>query len=72
VTPALAAGGDESGLTKAELRVARLAEAGRSNREIAEDLFLSVRTVETHLQNVYQKLGISGRAELETALASDD
>jgi DNA-binding CsgD family transcriptional regulator len=67
-TPALLATSVAVELTKAELRVARLAEGGRSNKEVADELFLSVRTVETHLQNIYQKLGISGRAELAAAL----
>src|SRR6266550_1119896 len=51
-------------LTDAELRVARLAAAGFRNREIAEQLFMSVRTVEGHLSNVYPKLGIRSRTEL--------
>jgi DNA-binding CsgD family transcriptional regulator len=51
-------------LTDAELRVARLAAAGRSNREIADSLFASVRTVEGHLSHVYAKLEIRSRTEL--------
>jgi DNA-binding CsgD family transcriptional regulator len=51
-------------LTPQEVTVARLARAGRSNPEIAAQLFLSVNTVETHLRHVYQKLGIHRRAEL--------
>jgi len=51
-------------LTAGELRVARLAADGRTNREIAERLFLTTRTVETHLTHAYAKLGISSRAEL--------
>jgi DNA-binding CsgD family transcriptional regulator len=53
-----------STLTDAEVRVARLAVAGRSNREIADSLFTSVRTVEGHLSHVYAKLGIRSRTEL--------
>jgi DNA-binding CsgD family transcriptional regulator/tetratricopeptide (TPR) repeat protein len=53
-----------STLTDAELRVARLAAAGRSNREIADSLFASVRTVEGHLSHVYAKLEIRSRTEL--------
>jgi DNA-binding CsgD family transcriptional regulator len=49
--------------------VARLAATGRSNREIAEELVVSVRTVENHLQRAYDKLGISGRDELAAALS---
>jgi DNA-binding CsgD family transcriptional regulator len=56
-------------LTDAEFRVARLAAAGLRNREIAEQLFMSVRTVEGHLSNVYAKLGIRSRMELAAYLA---
>ncbi|MFD4778912.1 LuxR C-terminal-related transcriptional regulator, partial [Streptomyces sp. NPDC058427] len=55
-------------LTGMERRVAELAAAGASNRSIAETLFLTVRTIETHLTNVYRKLGVSGRTELGSAL----
>jgi DNA-binding CsgD family transcriptional regulator len=55
-------------LTPAQLRVAELAVQGLSNREIAEALFVSRRTVETHLTQAYRKLDIASRAELEEAL----
>ncbi len=55
-------------LSDREQEIAGLAVLGNSNREIAEALVLSVRTVETHLQRVYRKLGVRGRAELEQAL----
>jgi DNA-binding CsgD family transcriptional regulator len=55
-------------LTAAELRVARAAAAGASNREIADEFFLSLTPVETHLTRVYQKLDIRGRRDLATAL----
>ncbi len=55
-------------LTPSELRVARIAAAGRSNREIAEQLWVTQKTVETHLGHAYRKLGIKTRAELEGAL----
>lgn len=58
-------------LTDAELRVARLAAAGFRNREIAEQLFMSVRTVEGHLSNVYAKFGIRSRTELGPYLDDD-
>jgi DNA-binding CsgD family transcriptional regulator len=51
-------------LSPQEKAVADLARAGRSNREIAGQLYLSVNTVETHLSHVYRKLGINGRWQL--------
>ncbi len=51
-------------LTPAEAAVARLARAGRTNKEIAAQLYLTVSTVETHLRHVYAKLGIHRRVEL--------
>jgi EAL domain-containing protein (putative c-di-GMP-specific phosphodiesterase class I)/DNA-binding CsgD family transcriptional regulator len=53
-------------LTAGELRVAALAPSA-TNREIAQALFLSVRTVEAHLTNIYRKLNISNRQQLATA-----
>jgi DNA-binding CsgD family transcriptional regulator len=55
-------------LTPAELRVARLARDGLSNREIAQTLFLSVKTVETELGHAYAKLGIASRRALSGVL----
>jgi DNA-binding CsgD family transcriptional regulator len=52
------------GLTPAERQVARLAAAGQTNREIAEALFTSTRTVGGHLSHIYAKLGIRSRTEL--------
>jgi DNA-binding CsgD family transcriptional regulator len=51
-------------LSPVERRVARLAAAGQTNKEIADTLFLSARTVAGHLSHVYGKLGIRSRAEL--------
>jgi len=51
-------------LTPAEQRVAQLAAEGRSNREIASDLVVSVATVETHLRHIFAKLGINSRRQL--------
>ena len=56
-------------LTAAEARTARIAAAGAGNREIAQRLFVTEKTVETHLTATYRKLGIGGRAELASALA---
>ncbi|HEX2053514.1 MAG TPA: AAA family ATPase [Actinomycetota bacterium] len=52
-------------LTAGERRVAEMAASGRSNRQIAEKLFLTTRTVEHHLTHSYQKLGVTSRAGLE-------
>jgi DNA-binding CsgD family transcriptional regulator len=57
-------------LTPSELRVARLAAEGRSNREIAQGLFVTGATVETHLGHVFQKLDLDRREALPAALAS--
>jgi DNA-binding CsgD family transcriptional regulator len=57
-----------SRLTPTEERIARLAAAGRTNQEIADALFLSIRTVESHLSRTYAKLGIRSRIELASAL----
>ena len=51
-------------LTGTERKVAELVAAGRSNREVAEQLFLSVKTVEANLSRIYRKLGITSRREL--------
>jgi len=55
-------------LTPAERRVARMAGDGQSNREIAQTLFVTRKTVEIHLTSVYRKLGIASRAELSARL----
>ena len=56
-------------LTASERRVAELAAEGQSNPEIAQALFVTRKTVETHLGHVYRKLDIAGRGELPQALA---
>jgi len=68
-----AGGGDahptgQSVLTAQELQIAQLAAEGLSNRQIAEQLFLSHRTVASHLYHIFPKLGISSRSQLATAL----
>ena len=50
-------------LTKRELEVLKLAAKGMSNREIALDLSISVRTVQTHLSNIFTKIGVGSRIE---------
>jgi len=54
----------EHGLTPAERRVAVLVAAGRTNREVAAELFLGERTVASHLSHIYAKLGVRSRTEL--------
>jgi len=68
ITPALAPLESQLLLSARELEVASLAVGGLSNREIADRLCLSVRTVENQLQRVYEKLGVARRAELGDAL----
>jgi DNA-binding CsgD family transcriptional regulator len=68
-TPALKGLDVRASLTPAQREVALLAAAGRSNRDIADQLTLSVRTVENHLQQVYRKLGLH-REELAARLGS--
>jgi DNA-binding NarL/FixJ family response regulator len=53
-------------LTAQEQRVGRLAAAGQSNKTIAGQLFLSTKTIEYHLAQVYTKLGITSRRQLIT------
>jgi DNA-binding CsgD family transcriptional regulator/tetratricopeptide (TPR) repeat protein len=57
-------------LTASELRVAKMATGGLSNREIAQALFVTTKTVEFHLRHVFQKLDISSRRELRGVVIS--
>jgi DNA-binding CsgD family transcriptional regulator len=57
-------------LTAQELQIAHLAAEGLSNREIGQQLYLSHRTIGTHLYRIYPKFGITGRGELSRALSA--
>jgi DNA-binding CsgD family transcriptional regulator len=59
-------------LTASERRVADLAAAGQRNRDIAQTLYVTPKTVEVHLSSAYRKLGIASRLELARALADGD
>ncbi|ROT31729.1 LuxR C-terminal-related transcriptional regulator [Micromonospora sp. HM5-17] len=65
-TPALTI--RQPALTDRERQIARLAARGLASRNIAEQLYISTRTVENHLQRVYNKLGVADRSELWPAL----
>jgi DNA-binding CsgD family transcriptional regulator/tetratricopeptide (TPR) repeat protein len=70
MTPALRAIQTQALLSSREIEVAALGAAGLSNKDIAVRLSVSVRTVENHLQRVYEKLGVARRADLAQALGS--
>ena len=70
-TPGLAMSEEPVALTKREREVAVLAASGITSKDIAERLFVSVRTVDNHLGRVYDKLGIASRAELAVIMAGD-
>jgi DNA-binding CsgD family transcriptional regulator len=59
-------------LTPSELRIAQLAASGMTNREVADKLFISAKTVEANLARAYSKLGIRSRAELGRVVAGLD
>jgi DNA-binding NarL/FixJ family response regulator len=64
VDEALAAMVDDGPLSARELEVAALVAAGRSNKEIAAELFLSERTAQNHVQHILTKLGMSNRTQV--------
>jgi DNA-binding CsgD family transcriptional regulator len=66
----IALSGHES-LTPSERRVTDLATQGMSNKQIAQALFVTLRTVEMHLSNSYRKLDITSRDQLPAALSAD-
>ncbi len=68
LAPTARIGRDRVGLTSQELVVARLAAQGRSNREIADELVVSIKTIEYHLRNAFGKLGVTSRRQLPDRL----
>jgi DNA-binding CsgD family transcriptional regulator len=65
-------GGGVESLTERELQVARLVVDRKTNPEIAAELFLSQKTVETHLRNIFHKVGVTARADLARAVERAD
>jgi LuxR family maltose regulon positive regulatory protein len=61
--PALVGGATPEPLSDSELAVLRLLPAALSNRQIGEELYISVNTVKTHLRSIYAKLGSSSREQ---------
>jgi DNA-binding CsgD family transcriptional regulator len=70
-TPALLMPEELTPLTSREREIAGLAATGLTSEAIAEQLFVSVRTVDNHMQHVYQKLGITSRRELSAAMSRE-
>jgi DNA-binding NarL/FixJ family response regulator len=68
LTPVSRTGPDRVGLTSQELVVSRLAAQGRSNREIADELVVSIKTIEYHLRNAFAKLDVTSRRQLAARL----
>jgi DNA-binding NarL/FixJ family response regulator len=69
--PAAAGDSGVAALTKRELEIAELVTDRRTNREIAAALFLSDKTVESHLRNIFVKLGVSSRVDVARAVERD-
>jgi DNA-binding CsgD family transcriptional regulator len=69
--PAARAAGAGAALTPQEAQVARLAREGLSNPEIGARLFISPRTAQFHLSNVFTKVGITSRSQLDRVLPAD-
>jgi DNA-binding CsgD family transcriptional regulator len=70
-TPGLVQAAGAVPLSGREREIVMLAAEGLTSRDIAERLYLSVRTVDNHLQHAYAKLGVTSRAGLAQALGSD-
>jgi DNA-binding CsgD family transcriptional regulator len=66
------ADGGIASLTERELQLARLVVDRKTNSQIAAELFLSLKTVETHLRNIFRKLGVANRVELARAVEQAD
>jgi DNA-binding CsgD family transcriptional regulator len=66
--PRRTAAAGRDGLTPSELRAAEMAASGQTNREIAQALFVTEKTVETHLGRAFMKLGVHSRKHLAQAL----
>ncbi|GGH44056.1 helix-turn-helix domain-containing protein [Microbacterium album] len=58
----------EASLTSHERRVAHLVSEGRTNRQVADELYVSIKTVESHLSRIYTKLGVRSRLQMAAAL----
>jgi DNA-binding CsgD family transcriptional regulator len=58
-------------LSGREMEIAELVARGRTNREIASELFLSEKTIESHLRKVFGKLGVSGRVAVAEAVGRE-
>jgi DNA-binding CsgD family transcriptional regulator len=71
-TPGLLRGSGVEPLSQREREVALLAAGGVASKEIAARLVVSKRTVDSHLDRIYRKLGISTREQLSSALSSDE
>ena len=66
--PSGAGGGGLDSLSQREREVAHLITDRKTNKEVAAELFLSEKTVETHLRNIFAKLGVSSRVEVARAV----